>query len=129
MRMNLFNFKRTSENDALSIDYTNTPKNEKRWAYRKITWLLTKYEHLRDDDIELTNAIWREQIREMGGDPMKLTIENFFEVHPYLTSSEYIGRCRRRLQQLNPELRGKLWDKRHNLQEQAKDELGYVKTS
>lgn len=126
--MNWFNRKKTSESNAFNFDPTNIPKIERRWAKRKITWLLTNYEHLRDDDIELTNAIWREQLREMGYSPSNMTIEDFFFVHQYLTSSEYIGRCRRRLQQLNPELRGILYKYRHKNQEPIKEELGYGKT-
>jgi hypothetical protein len=40
-----------------------------------------------------------------------------------LPSSESIRRCRQKLQELNPELRGELWDKRHQMQTQVKEEL------
>jgi len=121
----LRNFQRIDKPQELSLSDTNTSEKDKRVLKRKITALLEEYAHLRDDDTELINAIWRSEMYEKYGDPDYHTLEYFFTIHQFLTKADSITRWRRRLQQLNPHLRGKLYEKRNQRQEDVKDELEY----
>jgi len=122
--MRLFN-KKPTENAGNLIIYTNTPKKDKTVLKRKITWLLTQFEHLRDDDVELINTIWRDEVSDMYAAPEYLSLENFYTFHQHLSRADSICRYRRRVQQLHPELRGKFYKERNAKQEEAKRELGY----
>ena len=82
--------------------------------------LLTNHPHLRDNDNKLLANVWYQSVRPLGEawlDFLALIASGD------LPSSESIRRCRQKLQELNPELRGELWDKRHQMQTQVKEEL------
>ena len=82
--------------------------------------LLTNHPHLRDSDNKLLANVWFQSVT-----PLEEAWMDFLALiaHGNLPSSESIRRCRQKLQELNPELRGELWDKRHQMQEQVKEEL------
>jgi len=86
--------------------------------------LLTNYKHLRDNDNKLLANIWYFKAKriEEGGMDLLYMIAN-----GELPSSESIRRCRQKLQELYPELRGELWNKRHQMQDQIKEELKEIK--
>lgn len=85
-----------------------------------IKHLLSNHPHLRDDDNKLLATVWYHKMSKIEEPVM-----DFLHIlaKGELPSSESIRRCRQRLQELNPELRGELWNKRHQMQKQVKDEL------
>ena len=75
---------------------------------------LTKYPVLRDDDRRLIVNLWT---KRLGGqnivnhlDPKEIMR---LIASPQLPSPESITRCRRKLQEKHPMLRGEIWYKRH----------------
>ena len=82
--------------------------------------LLIKHPHLRDNDNKLLANVWFQSVI-----PLEEAWMDFLALIASgdLPSSESIRRCRQKLQELNPELRGELWDKRHQMQTQVKEEL------
>ena len=92
----------------------------------KVAYMLTKYPEMRDDKLLLCKAIWQKELDKLL--PLHITVsgltsESFMNylVSGAISSSETICRWSRMLQNSNPELRGKEYDKRHNIEvEQAK---------
>lgn len=86
-------------------------------AIRNLTELvsmkLATHSHLRDNDNRLIATIWSVQ---MGGKENLKTITAFELLQIYsegrLSSTETIRRCRQKVQELNPALRGDLWHRR-----------------
>ena len=75
----------------------------------KVEYLLTYMPILRDSDPKLIARIW-------ASESTSTTLKRDFLLdlgNGKLTSSEAITRCRRKLQEHNPDLRGKLYNKRH----------------
>tara|TARA_R100000008_G_scaffold82222_1_gene66274 strand:+ start:7427 stop:7729 length:303 start_codon:yes stop_codon:yes gene_type:complete len=86
--------------------------------------LLKNHKHLRDNDNKLLATVW------FYKKPNRTkTVMDFLHLlsDGRLPSSESIRRCRQKLQELNPNLRGKLWNKRHKMQEKVKEELKEMK--
>ena len=86
--------------------------------------ILTRYPKARDNDSLLLAHVW---VYQCGGKVyaeditmwdfvMDFIEKRFAEVEP-------ITRCRRKLQEKHPELRGELWDERHKLSESVKEEI------
>ena len=86
--------------------------------------ILTRYPKARDNDSLLLAHVW---VYQCGGKVyaeditmwdfmMDFIDKRFAEVEP-------ITRCRRKLQEKHPELRGELWDKRHKMSESVKEEI------
>lgn len=93
-----------------------------------ITKLLTERPYLRDNDNALIAEIWKEELLEIERAKPKSILSNNLGVLNYLgggdlTSSESITRCRRKIQQENPALRGEKYNARHKGQEEVKQEL------
>ena len=86
----------------------------------RITDLLTKFPVLRDSDERLAATIWNSQINTDDLTSRELLLQ-FAEgkLHSY----ESISRCRRKVQEIKPELRGLKWEKRHKRQKKVKDEV------
>ena len=82
--------------------------------------LLTNHPHLRDNDNKLLANVWYQSVT-----PLEEAWVDFLALIASgdLPSSESIRRCRQKLQELNLELRGELWDKRHQMETQVKAEL------
>lgn len=75
-------------------------------AKDKVQWLLQQYPHLRDSDERLIANYWYYQI---GGDRFNLmTAQDLLDMFCMgkLTNAETIRRCRAKLQEQHPELRG-----------------------
>ena len=81
----------------------------------RVTFLLTKHEHLRDDDNKL--------IASMYFNMAKLRIkDNNYSAMDFLgdfakglfPSPESIRRCRQKIQEQNPQLRGESYKERHD---------------
>lgn len=84
---------------------------------KKIISLLTEKPHLRDSDDKLIANIWNEQMGFVSGGGLlskQTTAYDFllaFSESQY-TSPESIRRCRQKIQEQNPELRGKSYKNR-----------------
>ena len=86
--------------------------------------ILTKHPKARDNDSLLLAYVW---VYQCGGKVyakdismwdfiLDFTRKNFAEVSG-------ITRCRRKLQEEHPELRGELYDKRHQMKDSVKEEI------
>ena len=86
----------------------------------KVISLLTKHPSLRDSDAGLAATIWNSQI-----DTQKITARELLLKFATgkLQSYESISRCRRKVQEIKPELRGLKWEQRHKKQKEVKDEV------
>ena len=94
----------------------------------QIKILLTNHSHLRDDDEKLMATMW---FKHMGE---KLESMSAFDLLKQLSTSnlpsyESISRCRRKLQEECPELRGEKWGKRHKSQENVIEDLKDVEVA
>jgi len=76
--------------------------------------LLTNKPHLKEDDRKLIATIWYKELQSCGLDPYKCSAINFLDlfVAKKITHPESIRRCRAKLQELYPELRGVNYHKR-----------------
>lgn len=81
----------------------------------------------RDDDNKLCAVIWHAEFKGAGHDPEQVPAVELFRMmkRGQLTSPESIMRVRRKLQEENENLRGKLYGVRHDNQEAVKEFLGY----
>tara|TARA_R100001594_G_C4036815_1_gene262382 strand:+ start:1308 stop:1625 length:318 start_codon:yes stop_codon:yes gene_type:complete len=89
-----------------------------------ITDILKNNTRSRDDDHILAGAVW---IRELGGSHIakEMGLWEFmrlFMSHE-LANFESIVRCRRKVQELDPGLRGEKYEYRHKRQNDVKEEL------
>ena len=74
----------------------------------------------RDNDMRLTALIWHKELGVLRDKCMPL-----LELMAYnkVTNFESISRCRRKLQELHPDLRGDKYKARHDKQQEMKDDL------
>lgn len=90
----------------------------------KVREILINFPETRDND----NALIYRLMRELDFFGIhKITALKFLE---NLKNGEYgslesIRRCRQALQEKDPELRGKLWNKRHKYQQEVKEQLKF----
>jgi hypothetical protein len=93
----------------------------------KVTRLLKKKSHLRDNDRRLTANIWWKSV----SNPELLMFEDFINLYidGKVPESDSITRCRRKIQEEIEELRGESWDLRHGLEDAVKKELKEIGSS
>ena len=97
----------------------------------KVRYWLLKHEHLRDDDNKLCANIWNEELKKyiMFKDSFKnSTVKDFLRLYSLgkLTSGPSIKRARAKLQEEEPELRGKKYKiRKGTYQEEWRKKLGY----
>ena len=74
----------------------------------KVESLLKSKPHLRNDDNMLLVNVWANELQERGVLPKSIKDYNFLALYGLgeLSNAESIRRCRQKLQQENPELRG-----------------------
>jgi len=90
--------------------------------------LLVQKPHLRDSDSRLIATYWYNELKKKQISPYKITGYEFMQLfaNSKLTNIKTIERMRRKLQEENPELRGKIYnDRKGVIQDQWKRELGY----
>jgi len=82
--------------------------------------LLNEFPHLRDDDNKLIATIWKRELKTRD-----LTAMGFLQLYAdkMLTNAESIRRCRQKVQELMPELRGSKYKARHESAKQTVDQL------
>ena len=93
----------------------------------RVTRLLKKKSHLRDNDRRLTANIWWKSV----SNPELLMFEDFINLYidGKVPESDSITRCRRKIQEEIEELRGESWDLRHGLEDAVKKELKEIGSS
>ena len=86
--------------------------------------ILTNYPKARDNDSLLLAHVW---VYQAGGRVYAedMTMWDFVMdfIEKRFAEVSGITRCRRKLQEHNPELRGKFWEERHKLSESVKEEI------
>ena len=87
----------------------------------KVEFLLSNKPIFRDDDNKLIAKIWHSETQS------KSLIEFLIEFGDHkLSSPEAIRRARQKLQEENPQLRGRLYAKRHKNAAKTKANINYV---
>ena len=90
----------------------------------KVVRVLREVPQARDNDNMLVVMIWND---ELGGNNYTHNITAFKLLsmisNGYLSNFGSISRCRRKVQEVNVELRGSKYDARHRLEDKVKDEL------
>ena len=89
----------------------------------KVESLLQSKPHLKDNDNLLLANIWESELKEMDIDPAKVSVFLALYGLGHLSNAESIRRCRQKLQQENPELRGNNYKGRQISSDKVKDEL------
>ena len=87
----------------------------------KVVNLLTEHPSLRDSDERLIANIWYNHTKNVDEIDAITLLSRFAEGK--LPSYQSISRCRRKIQEEKPDLRGKKWAKRHSKQQLVKDEI------
>jgi len=101
----------------MSIEITRTKARVKA--------LLQAHSHLRDNDPRLICNIWADDMQRINLDPNQ-TSSKLFMLHfinGNITNPESIRRSRAKLQEEEPELRGKSYTERHKKSEDIKEQL------
>ena len=94
----------------------------------KVKHWLNKYPSLRDDDNRLCSNIWAEELTILGFGHIEAPIFEFLRLYSNnkLTSAPSIKRARAKLQEEEPEYRGKKYNLRNGvLQDKWRKDLGY----
>lgn len=84
----------------------------------KVEYLLVRYPLLRDDDNKLIAKIWYSETDTVTARDFLVSLGS-----GELCSSEAITRCRRKLQESNPELRGEKYNQRHRGAEDVRENM------
>ena len=81
----------------------------------KVEILLTRFPELRDDDKLLVTKMWFFEMKKLNLEPKTAPISLFLELYKQgqLSNADIVTRARSKVQELYPELRGKVWDERH----------------
>lgn len=88
----------------------------------KVRRFLEKTPHLRDNDNALVAYIWWDDYKELGENGNVLAFLTLLSKGK-LSNFESIRRCRQKLQELHPELRGDKYLERHKEAEVVKKDL------
>lgn len=90
--------------------------------------LLTIHENLRDSDNKLIATIWRIECHGQGFKMETMRAYDFLKLlsENKLTSSEAIRRARQKIQEEQPELRGKKYNERHNLDDDVRENINEI---
>tara|TARA_R100001244_G_C5158284_1_gene130660 strand:+ start:148 stop:459 length:312 start_codon:yes stop_codon:yes gene_type:complete len=96
---------------------------------QRVKDLITKMPHLRDDDMKLIASVWYYECKEIGTPPSNMNGHDLLNMvaDGQLANPSSIRRCRAKLQELNPELRGQRWlDRQTTQQADTLTELNYI---
>ena len=90
-----------------------------------VFYLLQKFSHLRDSDEKLIATIWRQELLNKGFDLNNISAMEFLKMFAdgKLTNYESVGRCRRKIQQENADLRGETYKDRQEKTTEIKEQL------
>ena len=90
--------------------------------------LLRKTPRLKDSDSKLIATYWFRELEYKGLDAKEITAYDFLKQYAesQLTNAETIRRMRAKLQEDNPDLRGKVYNARKGIiQDKWRNDLGY----
>ena len=90
--------------------------------------LLRKTPRLKDSDNKLIATYWFRELEHKGLDAKEITAYDFLKQYAesQLTNAETIRRMRAKLQEDNPDLRGKVYNARKGIiQDKWRNDLGY----
>lgn len=106
-----------------SIDMGKT--EEIRTMAQRVTALLIKYPHLRDDQHKLAANIWAVELSKMGYEAYKISGFDFLKLYSQgkVSSEETIARARRKVQEENPHLRGVKYEERKAEEEKTRQTI------
>ncbi len=82
----------------------------------KVRQCLIDYPDLRDDDMYLLSMVWRSEIGEEAHAKSCFVVLGMIARHE-VSNFESVRRIRQKIQEEDPNLRGKLWGKRHKYAE------------
>jgi len=87
--------------------------------------LLSKHNHLRDDDYALIATVWRLEFDNISYENNAYSAYDFLDLieKGAFTNSESIRRCRAKLQEQYPALRGTKYYERHDHQKYVVEQL------
>jgi hypothetical protein len=90
----------------------------------KVREVLIKTPRCRDDDTYLIYEIWK---NEMQSDINKISLLETLSLwkNKKISHPSAIMRARRKVQEIDRNTRGNLWEKRHEEQKNVKKDLGY----
>jgi hypothetical protein len=85
---------------------------------------LIRYPKYRDDDNKLVAYIWWKHLKN-NNIPEDIIAMDFLQLYAKneLPQADAITRARRKVQEENPELRGELYNERHQLKEEVKNNI------
>lgn len=85
---------------------------------------LIRYPKYRDDDNKLVAYIWWKHLKN-NNIPEDIIAMDFLQLYAKneLPQADAITRARRKIQEENPELRGELYNERHQLKEEVKNNI------
>lgn len=89
----------------------------------RVKALLSQIPTLRDNDQSLIAWVWRGELQEAGLSSENIDLILSVIAKGKITPAETITRCRRKIQELHPELRGSEYVSRKQRQEPVKTEL------
>lgn len=94
---------------------------------KEITYFLKNKPHLRDNDLKLLATIWWNDVKYKGLDTNTMSAQELLQMlaDGKLSNPSSIRRCRAKLQEQNPELRGQRYKDRKN--EQQSEVINEVK--
>ena len=87
----------------------------------EVTKLLIKYPSLRDNDDKLMANIWCNRIDNLHTETATNVL--IMLAKRKLPSYESISRCRRKIQEKTPHLRGEKWNERHGRAKEIRREI------
>jgi len=90
---------------------------------KEVETYLNKYPLLRDNDEKLMANIWWEHVSFNIGENASGKALLSMLAEGKLPSYESISRCRRKIQEKNPHLRGEKWNERHGRAKEIRREI------
>ena len=99
----------------------------------KVKSVLTTNTHCRNSDVYLVYEIWSQEIMDnpkLIDDQSQINQIHMIDMFrmwkdKLISHPSAIMRARRKVQEEHPHTRGKVWEERHNQQEQVQQDLGY----
>lgn len=93
----------------------------------RVRSILIRRIEARDDDFKLISHHWYDELISKGINPKEMSAEEFLRLlyNGRISSGEAITRARRKIQETDPDLRGKKYDLRHRETKAVKKDLGY----
>lgn len=94
--------------------------------YEEVLYQLRRDPRLRDSDQKLVARVWSDELKRMGKNPEQMSSYEMLCMYAKdeLQSADYICRCRRKVQEENPELRGETYNHRQHIEtEKVKAEI------